>query len=87
MSTLSEFVCVFVKACDVKVGVESRHSEDVPLATSQTVVPQHSAASASAGSDAGILESIEHQGGSVADDVNFLVVVQRIFTRTLSGTK
>jgi len=78
---------VFVKGWNnVKLGVESRHSADVSPSTSQPIVPQHSAASAGS-SDAGILESIERQGGSVADDVNFLAVVQRIFTRTLSGTE
>jgi len=33
------------------------------------------------------LESIEHHGGSVADDVNFSAVVQRIFTKTVSSTE
>jgi len=38
-------------------------------------------------SDAGILESIDRRGGSVADDVSFSAVVQRIFTKTPSSTE
>lgn len=37
--------------------------------------------------DAGILASIEHRGGSIADDVSFSAVVQRVFTKTLSGSQ
>jgi len=38
------------------------------------------------GSVAAILESIECRGGSIADDVSFSAVVQRIFTKTLSNS-
>lgn len=41
----------------------------------------------SSSSAAGILESIDRRGGSVADDVSFAAVVQRIFTKTLGSTE
>ena len=41
----------------------------------------------SSSSDAGILESIDRRGGSVADDVSFSAVIQRVFTSTPSSTE
>ena len=52
----------------------------------QSVVDS-AASSGVIGSDAGILESIDRRGGSVADDVSFSAVIQRIFTKTLSITE
>jgi len=89
--SLCEFVCVFCQGLNPKFGVESRHSEDIAL-TSDNVLPQCSVAAAAGCTSrtddgGGILESIERRGGSVAVDVDFLAVVQRIFTRTLSSTE
>jgi len=55
-----------------------------------SAVAGHSSSSSSeAGisSDAGILESIDRRGGSVADDVSFSAVIQRVFTSTPSSTE
>jgi len=41
----------------------------------------------SSSSDAGILESIDCRGGSIADNVAFSAIVQRVFTKTMSSTE
>ena len=74
----------------VKVGVDSKSSEDTRVTTHGHVNAVDSAAcfsSSYGGSSGGILESIERHGGSVADDVNFTAVVQRIFTKTINNTQ
>jgi len=76
--------CQELKSC-----VQPRHSQDVLLATSHHSLLQRSvesAAGSSSSNSGGILENIECRGGSLADDVSFSAVVQRIFTKTVSRT-
>ena len=71
--------------------VTTADNKDVPPAVSASVCMVDFTACTSSGSGSasseGILESIERCGGSVADDVSFSAVVQRIFTKTVRGTE